>query len=203
MQSLLLVIGSFLLGSLPFSYWVARRVSGADLRAVGSGNPGATNVLRVAGKGPAAWALLLDIAKGVIPVAAAIELGESERLIATTAIAAISGHILSPFLGLRGGKGVATSAGALTVLNPLASFLGILVFVILVAWKRYVSLGSTIGAVTIAGFATVTVDSGSAGRPGALAAVVIATLVVLRHLPNIKRLLLGDEPRIGEKVTQL
>jgi glycerol-3-phosphate acyltransferase PlsY len=75
--------------------------------------------------------------------------------------------------------------------------------VILVAWKRYVSLGSTIGAVTIAGFATVTVDSGSAGRPGALAAVVIATLVVLRHLPNIKRLLLGDEPRIGEKVTQL
>jgi acyl-phosphate glycerol 3-phosphate acyltransferase len=81
MQSLLLVIGSFLLGSLPFSYWVARRVSGADLRAVGSGNPGATNVLRVAGKGPAAWALLLDIAKGVIPVAAAIELGESERLI--------------------------------------------------------------------------------------------------------------------------
>ena len=96
MQSSLLVVGSFLLGSLPFSYWVARWRSGADLRTVGSGNPGATNVLRVAGKGPAAVALLLDVAKGFMPVAAAVELGERPLIVASVAVAAICGHILSP-----------------------------------------------------------------------------------------------------------
>jgi glycerol-3-phosphate acyltransferase PlsY len=203
MQSSLLVVGSFLLGSLPFSYWVARWRSGADLRTVGSGNPGATNVLRVAGKGPAAVALLLDIAKGFTPVAAAVELGERPLIVASVAVVAICGHILSPFLGLRGGKGVATSVGALSVLNPIASFGGVVIFVALVLWKRYVSLGSTVGAVAIAVLALVTVDAGSAGREGAVAAVAIAGIVVLRHFRNIGRLWAGNEPRLGEKASQI
>jgi glycerol-3-phosphate acyltransferase PlsY len=203
MQSSLLVVGSFLLGSLPFSYWVARWRSGADLRTVGSGNPGATNVLRVAGKGPAMVALLLDIAKGSMPVVAAVELGERPLIVASVAVAAICGHIFSPFLGLRGGKGVATSVGALSVLNPVASFAGVVIFVALVLWRRYVSLGSTVGAVAIAGLAVVTVDVGPAGREGAAAAVVIAAIVLLRHFRNIKRLWAGNEPRLGEKVSHI
>jgi len=202
MQSLLLVLGSFLLGSLPFSYWVARRASGADLRTVGSGNPGATNVLRVAGIWPATLALLLDIGKGVLPVAASIQLQAGDLVVSVVAVAAISGHILSPFLGLRGGKGVATSVGVLVVLNPLASAGGVLIFLVLVLWKRYVSLASMVGAVGIAILASVAIDSGSAGKAGALASVVIAILVLSRHLPNIKRLVAGQEPRLGEKVTQ-
>jgi glycerol-3-phosphate acyltransferase PlsY len=202
MQSTLLILGSFLLGSLPFSLWVARRASGADLRTVGSGNPGATNVLRVAGIRPATLALLLDVGKGVLPVAAAINLLAGDLIVSLVAVAAISGHILSPFLGLRGGKGVATSAGALAVLNPWAAAGGVLVFLALVLWKRYVSLASMVGAIIIAILASVAVESGSAGRAGALASAVIAILVLLRHLPNIKRLMVGQEPRLGEGVTQ-
>jgi glycerol-3-phosphate acyltransferase PlsY len=201
-QSVLLVVGAFLLGALPFSYWVARWRSGADLRTVGSRNPGATNVLRVAGKGPAMMALLLDIAKGFTPVAAAVELGEATWVVAATAIAAIMGHILSPFLGLRGGKGVATAVGALAVLNPVASGCGVVVFVALVLWKRYVSVGSIVGAAVIASVAVAAVDLGAAGWEGAFAAVVIAALVIGRHISNIKRLAARSEPRFGEKVSR-
>ena len=202
MQSLLLVLGAFLVGSLPFSFWVARRASGVDLRTVGSGNPGATNVLRAAGRKPAALALVLDIAKGVLPVIAAIELDLSDATVAAVAVAAIGGHILSPFLGLRGGKGVATSVGALAVLNPIASIAGVFTFLALVAWKRYVSLGSTVAAVVIAAVAAALPQVGPAGEPGAVAAVVIAVVVVVRHLPNLRRLRMGQEPRLGEKVSQ-
>lgn len=200
MQPSLLILGSFLLGSLPFSYWVARMAAGADLRRVGSGNPGATNVLRVAGFWPAALALLLDIAKGVLPVAAALQLAAGDLIVSLVAVAAMLGHILSPFLGLRGGKGVATSMGALALLNPWASAGGFVVFLALVLWKRYVSLASMAGAISIAILGSIAVESGSAGRAGALASVVIAILVLSRHLPNIKRLVAGQEPRLGEKV---
>jgi glycerol-3-phosphate acyltransferase PlsY len=148
-------------------------------------------------------ALLLDIAKGSMPVVAAVELGERPLIVASVAVAAICGHIFSPFLGLRGGKGVATSVGALSVLNPVASFAGVVIFVALVLWRRYVSLGSTVGAVAIAGLAVVTVDVGPAGREGAAAAVVIAAIVLLRHFRNIKRLWAGNEPRLGEKVSHI
>jgi len=202
MQAFLLICGSFLLGSLPFSVWVARWVSGTDLRRVGSRNPGATNVLRVAGAGPAALALIFDVAKGALPVVAAARLESGEMTMAFAAVAAIAGHVVSPFLGLRGGKGVATAAGALLVLSPLATAAGLVAFMAVVTWTRYVSLGSIVAALIIACWGTLSIAAGKDGRTAVLATMIIALVVLLRHVPNVKRLFTGEEPRLGQKVKQ-
>ena len=202
MSALLLIAGAFLLGALPFSFWLARVAAGVDLRQVGSGNPGATNVLRAAGAGPALLALILDVSKGTVPVVVAHHLEAGETVLALTAFAALLGHVLSPFLALRGGKGVATAVGALAVLNPLATVAGVVAFLVVVAWKRYVSLASLVGAGAIAVLAVAGVGEGLAGDAGRFATVVVVSVVVIRHLENIRRLRAGEEPRIGERVKQ-
>ena len=202
MSALALIAGAFLLGALPFSFWLARLAAGVDLREVGSGNPGATNVLRAAGAGPALLALVLDVSKGTVPVVVAHHLEAGETVLALTAFAALLGHVLSPFLSLRGGKGVATAVGALAVLNPLATLAGVVVFLVVVAWKRDVSLASLLGAAAIAAVAVAGVGEGLAGDAGRFATVVVVSVVVIRHLENIRRLRAGEEPRIGERVNQ-
>lgn len=200
---LLLAGAAYLAGSLPFSYLAVRLLRAEDIRRLGSGNAGATNVLRVAGLGPALAVLLLDIAKGALPVWAARELGAPPWMPAVCAAAAVAGHVYPLFLGFRGGKGVATAVGAAGTLAPLATAAAVAVLVLLVAWTRYVSLGSVVAVgllpVLLAAEAAVR-GSGPETVWNLVAAAVVALLVVIRHASNIQRLWSGTERRLGRRM---
>ncbi|MEJ9319122.1 glycerol-3-phosphate 1-O-acyltransferase PlsY, partial [Halalkalibacterium halodurans] len=140
----LLVIGSYLLGSVSFSYIIAKKIKKVDIRQHGSGNAGATNTLRVLGVGPAVTVLLLDILKGVIAVVVTVQLTPDGDgwFAAAAGIAAIIGHNWPIYYGFRGGKGVATTIGVLASLVPLAAVLAGVIAIGSIVWTRYVSLGS-------------------------------------------------------------
>ena len=194
-----LLVGCYLLGSLPFSVWIARAY-GVDVRKVGSGNPGATNVLRSAGRGPGILALLCDVAKGVAAVLLARTLTDSPVWWGWAALAAVCGHVFSIFLRFRGGKGVATAAGALGAVSPSALGLALVVFVLAVVATRYVSLGSMLGALAfpIALWFVVARDLDAGSRTALMVSTsLIAFLVLLRHRANLSRLLSGTENKLG------
>lgn len=194
------IAGAYLLGSIPWSYLVVRWLRGADVRAAGSGNAGATNVLRLAGKGPGALALFLDFSKGAVAVAASRALGASVSLAAGAAIAVTLGHVFPIFLGLRGGKGVATGAGAMAILAPIAVLVAAVVFIVVVWVRHMVSLGSLAAAATLP-FAVLGAQRwgwlANDGPSRAMAAAAIATLVVACHRSNLRRLWRGTERRLG------
>jgi glycerol-3-phosphate acyltransferase PlsY len=196
-----LLVGSYLLGSISFSLvvvWVLKR---ADLRRLGSGNAGATNVLRAAGRWPALLVLLLDIGKGIVPVRVARALGAPAEIVAAAALAVILGHVFPVFFGFRGGKGVATGFGALLSLFPLPGVAALVIFLVLVFGTRYVSLGSIAAAAALPFFAWLFGRAGwtPAATSGALAiACAAAGVVLLRHAGNFRRLLAGSERRLGE-----
>jgi len=195
-----LVAGAYLLGSISFSYLIVRALQGRDVRAVGSGNAGATNVLRTAGKLPAFAALVLDVAKGVAAVVAARALAAPPSVVALCAVAVVLGHVFPVFLGFRGGKGVATAGGALGALAPLALVPALVVLVAVAAWTRYVSLGSIAAALTFPAALAIGRAAGWIAADGWLlaAAVAIAALIVWKHRTNLARLRAGRELRLGE-----
>jgi glycerol-3-phosphate acyltransferase PlsY len=201
-----LVAGAYLLGSISWSYLLVRILKGSDIRTVGSGNAGATNVLRAAGKGAGVAVLLLDVAKGVAAIAVARAFGAPPPIVGAAAVAVVLGHVYPVFFGFRGGKGVATSAGAMGALAPLALALTLLVFVVLVFWKRYMSLGSVVAGATFPTMVLLCQRLGWESSPGdggawkLLAAVTLGLLIVVKHLGNLRRLAAGTEPRIGERV---
>jgi glycerol-3-phosphate acyltransferase PlsY len=196
------VAGAYLLGAISFSYLIVKLAQGRDVRTVGSGNAGATNVARAAGKAAGAAALLLDCGKGVAAVAGARALGAPATVVGAAAAAVVVGHVFPVFLGFRGGKGVATAAGALGALAPAVLAVAMVLFVLVLAWKRYVSLGSIVAA---ASFPLLFVAGWLLGwlRPpggGPVAAsFCIAALVLVRHSGNLDRLRRGVEPRILEQ----
>ncbi len=196
-----LIVGAYLLGSVSFSLLIVRNLRGFDLREHGSGNAGASNVLRLAGKGPAAAVLLLDVAKGVVPVQIARWLDAPGMVIGAAAVAAVVGHIFPVFHGFRGGKGVATVTGALGSLSLIPAGLALAVFVLVVATTRYISAASV---VTVATFPLLLYLCGRAGwtpiPPGWLlaSAGAIAILVAIKHRDNFRRLAAGTEHRLGE-----
>lgn len=197
----LLVPAAYCLGSISFGLLVVGLLQRQDLRGVGSGNPGATNVLRAAGKAPALLVLLLDILKGAVPILLGARLGVGARILALAAVAAVIGHMFPLFHGFRGGKGVATAAGALGALQPLLLLAAAAVFVAVVSSTRYVSLASMVAVVAYGLVALLALERGwlaAEERWIVLAAVAIAALVVARHHGNIARLWRGDEPRLGE-----
>jgi acyl phosphate:glycerol-3-phosphate acyltransferase len=195
-ESALMLAGAYLVGSIPFSYLVARAFGVADVRTVGSGNVGATNVMRSAGKGPGIAALVLDALKGVVATGAASRLFPgSEWMPATAAVAAVVGHVFPLWLGFRGGKGVATGAGALLPLAPVATGTAAIVFVLTLVLSRYVSLSSMVSAAALAAFAFLW-DS---PRPVAIGAAVVALIVIVKHGANVQRLLSGTENRLGTR----
>jgi acyl phosphate:glycerol-3-phosphate acyltransferase len=197
-----IVLGSYLLGSVSFSYLIVKIKEDMDVRTVGSGNAGATNVMRAAGKKAAALALLLDIAKGITAVIVARAVGATPPVVGGAAVAVVLGHVFPVFFGFRGGKGVATSAGALGALAPTALFLSLIVFVLLVYWKRYVSLGSLMAATSFPVLAWAGQRMGWVEGPDPsliLASAAIALLVVVKHRSNLERLRQGTEPRLGER----
>jgi glycerol-3-phosphate acyltransferase PlsY len=185
---------AYLIGSIPFSFLVARAFGVEDVRRVGSGNVGATNVLRSAGKAAGALALLLDVGKGAAAAALAGWLARGDpRLPALAAVLAVVGHMYPVWLRFEGGKGVATGLGAFAPLVPGAAAGGIVVFAVVAAFTRFVSLGSVAGAVALAGLAWV----GRGSSPVAVAAVATTALVVFRHRSNLRRILGGTERRLG------
>lgn len=198
------MLGAYLLGSISFSYLVVKVKEGKDVRTVGSGNAGATNVMRAAGRGPAILALLLDIAKGVTAVTVARALGAALPVVGGAALAVVLGHVFPIFFGFRGGKGVATSAGALGALAPVAMLLSLLVFLAVVLWKRYVSLGSMAAAAVFPLMAWTGHRLGwvEHGDPWVLiSSSGIALLILVKHRSNLERLRQGIEPRLGERRT--
>ena len=136
----ILILCAYLLGAIPFGYLIVKERAGVDVRSVGSGNVGATNVLRVAGKLPGIGVLVMDMAKGCFPVLVGRLLGMAPEILAAAAVAAVLGHVFPVFLGFRGGKGVATAMGAFLALAPIATMTSVVTFILLVVWKRYVSL---------------------------------------------------------------
>jgi len=192
---LLALVLAFLLGSIPFSQLVAR-LRGIDLRSVGSGNIGATNLARALGYGAGALGLLLDVLKGAAAVALARALpGEASTpaIQSLAAVLSVAGHAFTPWLGFRGGKGVATGAGAFAVLAPWATLVSALVFAVVVSLGRMVSLASVLAA------AALPVAAFFLGAPRATiaAAAAVAALVVARHRENLVRLIRGTENRLG------
>lgn len=192
---------SYLAGALPWGLWLGRLFRGVDVRTMGSGNLGATNVYRSLGPGIGIATLLLDIGKGALPVAVlpGSPLGVSfpggaEWAPIACGLAAVLGHVFTVFAGFQGGKGVATTAGVLLALSPPAFGVFALVFIATVAVTRWISLGSILGSAAFA--ATLTLRSpGGIRSPAALFGIAVALLVVLRHRDNIGRLLRGEERR--------
>lgn len=196
LASVSVVAVAYLIGSVPFSFLVARAFGVEDVRRVGSGNVGATNVLRSAGKAAGALALLLDLGKGAAATAFAGWLAPGDaRLAASAAVAVVIGHMYPVWLRFQGGKGVATGLGAFGPLVPRAALVGLAVFALVAVGTRYVSLGSVAGAVSLA--ALVLVLDGP--DPTALAAALTAALVVFRHRSNLRRILGGTERRVGPR----
>jgi glycerol-3-phosphate acyltransferase PlsY len=191
----LALVAAYLIGAVPVGFVVARAFGIGDIRGYGSGNIGATNVLRAAGWAPALLTLAGDILKGYAAVAAADVIGGNPGATAVSAVAAIVGNCWSVFLGFRGGKGVATGLGALLRLVPWAVLPAIPVWLAVAVTTRYVSLGSILGA------ACVPLGAWLLGyrAPAVLAALAAAVLIVARHHENLARLLAGTERRLGEK----
>ena len=199
MQSLLLVIIAYLLGSIPFGYLIVRGKEGADVRTTGSGGTGATNVSRRAGKAAGVLTLVLDALKGAAAVLIAQTLSGNGWVVTAAGVAVIVGHIFPVWLGFRGGKGVATGAGVFLMLMPVALLCAGVIFVAIVLFTRYVSLGSMIAAATIPLFVwlqTVFVAPLTDLRPLLTAAMAGALLIIFAHRGNIERLARGTESQI-------
>ena len=183
----------YLLGSIPFGLLLAR-AQGIDLRQVGSGNIGATNVLRTGNKGLAAATLLLDAGKGFLAVWLAQRFAVDGWVMGAAGLAAFLGHVFPVWLGFRGGKGVATLLGATLALLPLAAVAFGLVWLAVAALTRYSSLGGMLGAVAIP------VAAAALGRLDLVPWLAAMVVVLLwKHRENIARLRAGTESRIGQK----
>jgi acyl phosphate:glycerol-3-phosphate acyltransferase len=194
MTAALVLVASYLLGSIPFSYLVARQ-RGVDVRKVGSGNVGATNVMRNVGKGPGLLAFVLDAAKGAVAAVIAQRSGLGPALAALAAVAAIVGHMYPVWLRFQGGKGVATGAGAFLPLAPAATLVALVVFALVLGLTRFVSVGSMAGAAALAVAAAVM----GAPWPVVIAAALMAALIAWKHRANIRRLAAGTESRLGRR----
>lgn len=193
MSAGLLILAAYLLGSVPTGVLLAR-ARGIDIRTAGSGNIGATNVLRTTGKLPALLTLLGDFLKGLLPVLIATRLNAGIIYSGMVGIAAILGHNYPIYLKFRGGKGVATSLGVLSVYSPVSAAATAGLWLATAGVTRYSSLGALVGF----GALPVTImllDS----REKLPAALIMATLLVVRHRDNIRRLLQGKESKIGSK----
>jgi len=195
---LVLLAAGYLLGSVPFGLVIARGTGNVDLRRVGSGNIGATNVLRTVGKRAAALTLLGDIGKGALAVGLARWTGASASLVAAVGLAAVLGHLFPVWAGFRGGKGVATTLGVVLGAMPSVGGLLVVIWVAVAAITRYSSLAALVATATMPLLVWL-----ADGRPAMLAlSGALLVLVVVRHRENIGRLRAGTEGKIGQKVRQ-
>lgn len=192
-----IVIGYFL-GTIPSGFLVAK-LYGVNIQQVGSGNIGATNVLRAIGVVPAIVVVILDPLKGALAVLLPLLLGLSPAAVALAGLAAVLGNNFNVLLGLRGGKGIATSIGVFLMIAPLISLMAIVLGLFTIIVSRFVSLGSLVGMLALP---LLVLAKGTLPLPHLLLAFALAALATLRHRDNIRRLLAGNERRLGER-TQL
>jgi glycerol-3-phosphate acyltransferase PlsY len=185
---------AYLVGAIPFSFLVARWFGVEDVRRVGSGNVGATNVMRAAGKAAGLLAFVLDAAKGAAVAALAGLIEPAESIVPPlAAVAAVLGHMYPVWLRFRGGKGVATGAGAFVPLAPAATGIACVVFAVTLAVTRYVSVGSITAATTLVAVAFAL----GSPPPVAWSTAFVAGLVIWKHRGNLQRLANGTESRLG------
>lgn len=230
MKPLLQLLAAYLLGAIPFAYIAGRLLKGIDIRQHGSGNVGATNVFRVLGKGPGAAVLALDLLKGWLAAAWVPTLGAGNAFSAFASssaadkawwpcalgLAAVLGHSYTVFLGFKGGKGVASSAGVFLGLAPHATGVVLLLFIVALAVTRMVSVGSLLGAAALPALVAAFKEWRPAAaranlsdvfhsgwslesRPVFWLALALAVLVWVKHVPNIQRILAGTENKVGGK----
>ncbi len=185
---------AYVIGSIPFALLVAR-VAGADLRRVGSGNLGATNVMRASGVKIGILVAVLDVAKGAASVLIAQRISDGPTAPAVAGFAAIVGHIYPVWLRFRGGKGVATACGVFSVLTPSAVVPALLVFGGTVGLTKYVSAGSVLATISLPAIAYIL----GASMAAVVAASAAAVLIVFRHRSNLSRLRAGTEARLGTR----
>ncbi len=191
MTLILMICVAYLIGAIPTGVLLTRLVGGSDIRKAGSGNIGATNVYRVAGRKMGILTLVGDCLKGVIPVLIAIKLGLSPEGVALVSLAAFIGHCYPVYLGFKGGKGVATALGIFLVLSPKAILVALLVFIVVLLIWRYISLAS----ITAAAVIPFVIAYFNRSLPLFAATLVIAAIVIWRHRGNIERLRSGTENR--------
>ncbi|MGK2900447.1 MAG: glycerol-3-phosphate 1-O-acyltransferase PlsY [Burkholderiaceae bacterium] len=195
----LAAIAAYLIGSLSFAVIVSRAMGLSDPRSYGSGNPGATNVLRSGNKAAAVLTLLLDALKGYVPVVLVREFGApyglDEGTLAMVGLAAFVGHLWPVFFRFAGGKGVATAAGVLLAWNPWLGLATLATWIVVAVFTRYASLASVVAAV-FAPFYQLLIWGGG---PVAVAVMVMGGLLIWRHRTNLQKLLKGTESRLGQK----
>ncbi len=192
-----LLIVAYLLGSVPFGFLIAKARQGRDIRSAGSGNIGAANVARVVGPGAGALTFLLDAAKGYLAVwLVARFAGEGAAWAILAALAAIVGHVFPVWLGFRGGRGVATGLGAFLLICWPAVLAALVIWLAVVLFWRYVSLGSIVAAASLPLLVYLLYDLKYAPpRAVSIGTLVTALIVIAKHRPNIQRLVAGTEPR--------
>ena len=196
---IIIAVVAYLLGNISTSYIVAKRIAGVDITTQGSGNAGSTNVLRTLGKRAGAMTFLGDVLKGVMAVLIsefAARLVGIDTLLAgyLAVICVVAGHNWPAVLGFRGGKGVATSLGAMLAVNPVITLMCLAVFILVVAITKYVSLGSVVGIGCSPIFMIMVKN-----KAGLIVALFLTASVIYNHRANIKRLLNGTERKIGQK----
>jgi glycerol-3-phosphate acyltransferase PlsY len=203
-QNLIGPIISYFIGSIPFGFLITKIVRGVDIRQVGSGNPGATNVSRVLGKPYGILVFVLDMLKGFFPVFIFDQMFAGHGHTLSTifcGVGVICGHTFPVFLGFKGGKAAATGCGVFLWLAPLPLLISVAIWLLTVSVSRYISLGSMLGSIAlITCLILLGKDPFGQGLPLTLFSIFISTLLIIRHKSNIKRLLNGTESKIGSKV---
>ena len=189
-----LILG-YLLGSIPSGWLAGRWLKGIDLRELGSGSTGATNVLRQVGKGPALVVFLIDVGKGAAAVLIARALGQGDWIQVLAGLTALAGHIWPVWLGFKGGKAVATGLGLFLGLAWPVGLASFGVFLAVFSLSRYVSLASVLAAISL----PLLMAAGTDSNANLVIALVAMLLVLWRHRSNIQRLINGTEPKLGQK----
>lgn len=195
MKIALIILGCYLLGSIPFGYIAGKLFKKIDIRELGSGNIGATNVFRILGPSLASLVLIGDIGKGIFSIYLVQYFNIDNLLILTIAgLAVICGHDWSLFLGFKGGKGIATTFGVIFAFNPITSILAIVVWVVVMIITRYASLSSILAVISIMIFTILFKQP----YEYIIFSAIIIVLSIFKHKENIKRLRSGNERKIGK-----
>jgi acyl phosphate:glycerol-3-phosphate acyltransferase len=195
-MTVLLVLVSYLLGSISFGYLITKKIKGVDIRKLGSGNTGATNISRIIGLRYAVLVLILDALKGLAAILLSIYLSGETLVILLSGLAVIAGHNWPVFFAFKGGRGGATTLGVFLGLAPWATVVVFAIFILVIIITRYVSLGTIIAAISIP-ISLIILKY----EPGYIFfGLAVCLILIWKHIPNIKRLIKGKESKWGEKI---